>query len=51
MAAVKGGYTTLICMANTYPVNDNRSVTEAIVEKARSEGSAGSSPAGSITKA
>ena len=50
MAAVKGGFTSLVCMANTYPVNDNRSVTEAIVEKARSEGVCRVFPCGSITK-
>ena len=50
MAAVKGGYTTLVCMANTNPVNDNKSVTEAIVEKARSEGVCRVFPCGSITK-
>jgi dihydroorotase len=49
-AAVKGGYTSLVCMANTNPVNDNRSVTEAIVEKARSEGVCRVFPCGSITK-
>ncbi len=50
MAAVKGGFTTVVCMANTSPVNDNRSVTEAIVEKARSEGACRVLPCGSITK-
>jgi dihydroorotase len=50
MAAVRGGFTTLVCMANTSPVNDNRSVTEAIVEKARSEGLCRVLPCGSITK-
>ena len=35
MAASKGGFTTVVCMANTQPVNDNKSVTEFIVEKAR----------------
>ncbi|MBA4416291.1 MAG: dihydroorotase [Syntrophus sp. (in: bacteria)] len=50
MAAVKGGFTTLVCMANTSPVNDNGSVTEAIVEKARSEGVCRVFPCGSITK-
>jgi dihydroorotase len=49
-AAVKGGFTSLVCMANTNPVNDNRSVTEAIVEKARSEGICRVFPCGSITK-
>ncbi len=30
MAAAKGGFTTVVCMANTSPVNDNKSVTEFI---------------------
>ena len=34
-AAAKGGFTTVVAMANTTPVNDNKSVTEFIVEKAR----------------
>ncbi len=34
-AAVKGGITSLMCMANTDPVNDNASVTSYILEKAR----------------
>lgn len=50
LAAVKGGFTSLVCMANTNPVNDNRSITEAIVEKARAEGSCRVFPCGSITK-
>ena len=50
LAAVKGGFTSLVCMANTNPVNDNRSVTEAIVEKARAEGACRVFPCGSITK-
>ncbi|MDR2018231.1 MAG: dihydroorotase [Syntrophobacterales bacterium] len=49
-AAIKGGYTTIVCMANTNPVNDNRSVTEAIVEKAKSEGVCRVFSCGSITK-
>jgi dihydroorotase len=35
MAAAKGGFTTVTSMANTSPVNDNKSVTEFIREKAR----------------
>jgi len=34
-AAVAGGFTALACMPNTNPVNDNRSVTEFIIRKAR----------------
>jgi dihydroorotase len=34
-AAVAGGFTALACMPNTNPVNDNHSVTESIIRKAR----------------
>ena len=34
-AAVAGGFTAIACMANTDPVNDNRSVTEFILNQAR----------------
>ena len=34
-AAVAGGFTSIACMANTSPVNDNRSVTEFILKQAR----------------
>ncbi len=34
MAAAAGGFTAVACMANTVPVNDNRSVTEHIVKEA-----------------
>lgn len=33
-AALAGGFTALACMANTKPVNDNRSVTEFILRQA-----------------
>jgi dihydroorotase len=33
-AACAGGFTSIACMANTNPVNDNRSVTEFILRKA-----------------
>jgi dihydroorotase len=33
-AASSGGFTSVACMPNTLPVNDNRSVTEYIVRKA-----------------
>ncbi|MFA5755824.1 MAG: amidohydrolase family protein, partial [Smithellaceae bacterium] len=33
-AAVAGGFTSIACMPNTLPVNDNRSVTEFILRKA-----------------
>ena len=50
MAAVRGGFTTIVCMANTNPVNDSRSVTEFIVERARAEGFCKVLPCGAITK-
>jgi len=35
MAAAAGGFTAVACMPNTIPVNDSRSVTEFILERAR----------------
>jgi len=50
MAAVKGGFTTVCCMPNTLPVNDNASVTEFIKRKASQEGHCAVLPIGAITK-
>jgi dihydroorotase len=50
MAAIKGGFTTVCCMPNTYPVNDNASVTEFIIRKAAQEGFCTVLPIGAITK-
>ena len=36
-AAVAGGFTTIACMANTEPVNDDPSVTEYILDRARQD--------------
>lgn len=49
-AAVAGGFTSLCCMPNTKPVNDNQSVTEFILERARQAGKARVFPIGAITK-
>ncbi|MBI5188347.1 MAG: dihydroorotase [Nitrospirae bacterium] len=49
-AAVRGGFTTVCCMPNTYPVNDNASVTEFIIRKAAQEGLCTVLPIGVITK-
>lgn len=49
-AAAAGGFSAVVCMPNTKPVNDNRSVTEFILEKARTAGSARVYPVGAITK-
>jgi dihydroorotase len=50
MAAVKGGITSVCCMPNTNPVNDNKTVTEFILRKAYAEGSCYIYPIGAITK-
>lgn len=50
MAAAKGGFTSVVCMANTDPVNDNKSVTEFIIKKAKLEGTSRVFPCGAITK-
>lgn len=48
-AAAAGGFTTIVCMPNTNPVNDNASVTEFILFKARTEGIVNVHPIGAIT--
>ncbi len=50
MAAIRGGFTTVCCMPNTFPVNDNASVTEFIQRKAAQEGYCSVLPIGAITK-
>lgn len=49
-AAVAGGFTTVCCMPNTNPVNDNQAVTEFMLERARLAGMANVLPIGAITK-
>lgn len=49
-AAVAGGFTSVCCMPNTKPVNDNSSVTSFILEKARAAGLANVFPIGAITQ-
>lgn len=49
-AAVRGGVTSVCCMPNTNPVNDNSSVTEFIMRKAAHEGACRVYPIGAITK-
>jgi dihydroorotase len=48
-SAKAGGFTSVCCMPNTSPVNDNRSITEFILSQAR-EGSSRVYPIGAITK-
>ncbi len=49
-AAAAGGFTSVCCMPNTNPVNDNQAVTEFILDQARATGSAHVFPVGAITK-
>ncbi len=48
-AAVAGGFTAVACMANTLPVNDNRSVTEFILTKAKEARLARVFPVGAVS--
>lgn len=49
-AAAAGGITSVVCMPNTSPVNDNKTVTSYIVNKAKAEGLVNVFPVGAITK-
>jgi dihydroorotase len=49
-AAVHGGFTSVACMANTEPVNDNRSVTESIIARARQAALANVFPVAAVTR-
>ncbi len=48
-AAAAGGVTSLACMPNTSPVNDNLPVTQYIINKARQAGYANVYPIGAIS--
>jgi dihydroorotase len=49
-AAVVGGFTSIACMPNTNPINDNRSITEFIRRKAAEAALANVYPIGAISK-
>ena len=49
-AAVAGGFTSVACMPNSSPINDNRSITEFIKRKATEAALANVYPIGSISK-
>ncbi len=49
-AAAAGGFTSVACMPNTKPVNDNKAITRYILEKAGKDGLARVFPIGSISK-
>ncbi|NDD65549.1 MAG: dihydroorotase [Acidobacteria bacterium] len=48
-AAVAGGFTSICCMPNTRPINDNSSITSFIVDRGRAVGLANIFPIGAIT--
>jgi dihydroorotase len=49
-AAAAGGFTSVACMPNTSPVNDNKAVTTYIIAKAKAEGFVNVFPVGAITQ-
>ena len=49
-AAAAGGFTSIMCMPNTDPVNDNETVTRYIRERAREAALVNVFPCGAITK-
>jgi dihydroorotase len=49
-AAVHGGFTSVACMPNTKPVNDNRSVTEYIIARSKGVGIANVFPVAAISR-
>jgi dihydroorotase len=49
-AAAAGGFTSICCMPNTKPVNDNATVTSYIVDRARRHAIVNVYPIGAITK-
>jgi len=49
-AAAAGGFTSVACMPNTNPSNDNKAITRYMIQKAQLEGFANVFPICSITK-
>jgi len=49
-AAAAGGFSSITCMPNTQPVNDNEAITRFILERAGRAGLVNVFPAGAITK-
>jgi len=49
-AAAAGGFTAVACMANTFPVNDNRAVTDYILARAKVEGVVRVYPIGAVSR-
>ena len=49
-SAVAGGFTSVCCMPNTQPVNDNEAITQFMLTKGQEAGKARVFPIGAITK-
>ncbi len=49
-SAAAGGFTSIACMPNTRPVNDNKAVTSYIIARAKAEGLVNVFPVGCITQ-
>ena len=49
-AAARGGFTTVCCMPNTHPVNDNLSVLESIKAEARKSAAVNVLPIAAVTR-
>lgn len=49
-AAAAGGFTSVCCMPNTNPVNDNATVTHFIIDRSRKAGVVNVFPIGAITR-
>lgn len=49
-AAAKGGFTSICCMPNTRPVNDNRVTTEFIIDRAKKKSRVNVFPVAAVTK-
>lgn len=50
LAAARGGFTSIACMPNTFPANDNRGITEFILAQARKVNLVNVFPVAAITK-
>ena len=49
-SAVAGGYTSVLCMPNTYPVNDAPEITKLMFDRARATNLCRVYPVGAVTK-
>lgn len=49
-AAARGGFTSIACMPNTVPVNDNRGVTEYIISEAKKKAVVNVFPIAAVSK-